>query len=290
MITEQLEQCCRLLLPEHYMDENVVKELVINPNKLKLKYIFPFRKELDKNILDRRFPEEKSDLIIYYITELVKVQGILPDYTKIEIEIPDHFNNLVYSDDKGDLTNLPIYKVNRHYFYTLVFNEIQKVCFTFKIPFLKICRELWFPLNVINTEISDDYERFLLGKRRPDAIIPSAFEKLRSDLLLKGFYDLKSVKALSDPAREKLIAQLHDNELPYQVAMLDYLGYFDFLVTEYGLSKNESYKRVGEFLGVAARSVKGNNLVLKDYSKEDKQRYTSHRYKDQVKNDYMMLK
>lgn len=290
MITEQLEQCCRLLSPENYMVEDVVRELVINPNKLKSKYIVPFRRELDKNILERRFPEEKSDLIIYYIIELVKVQGILPDYSKIEIDIPDYFNNLKYSDDKGDLTNLPIYKVNRHYFYVLLFNEIQKVCFSFKIPFLKLCRELWFPLNVIDTEISDNTERFLRSKRHQDETVPSAFEKLRSDLLLKGFNDLRSVKPLSEPAREKLITLLHENELPYQVAMLDYLGYFNYLATEYGLSKNKCYKKVGELLGVAARSVKGNNLVLKDYSREDRQRYTSHKYKDQVKNDYMMLK
>lgn len=289
MITEYLEQCCHLLAPENYMDEDVVRELVINPNKLKSKYIVPFRKELDKNILERRFPEEKSDLIIYYITELVKVQGILPDYSMIVVDIPDHFNNLKYSDDNGDPTNLPIFKVNRHYFYVLLFYEIQKACFSFKIPFLKLCRELWFQLNVIDTETSDNYERFHQGKR-PAEPIPSAFEKLRADLLQKGFNELRFVKALSDPAKEKLISLLHENELPYQVAMLDYLGYFDFLTTEYGLSKNECYKRVGELLGVAARSVKGNNLVLKDYSREDRQRYTSHKYKDQVKNDYMMLK
>jgi hypothetical protein len=290
MITDRLEQCCHLLLPENYTDREVVGELLINSNKIKPKYIVPFRKELDKNILTRKSPEEKTDLVIYYVSELMKVQGILPDYSLLEFEVPDTFLNLKYSNHKGELTNLTHYKVNRHFLYALLFNEIQKACFNFKIPFLTICRELWFPLDVIDTEISKEYEKLLLGKLRSDTIIPTTFERLRSDLRQKGFYNLKSVKALPDPAREKLISILNDNELPYQVAMFDFLGFFDYFEKEYGLSKNITYKKIAEILAVAARSVRGNVLVLQDNSKEDRQRYTSYNYKDQVRNDYIMLK
>lgn len=173
MITERLEQCCHLLDPGNYSDREVVGELLINCHKLKSKYIVPFRKELDKNILTRKSPEEKNDLVIYYLSELMKVQGILPDYTLIEFQVPDTFHNLTYSNHKGSLTYLTQYKVNRHFFYALLFNEIQKACFNFKIPFLTICRELWFPLDVIDTEISKEYEKLIPGKQRSEAIIPT---------------------------------------------------------------------------------------------------------------------
>ena len=243
MITERLEQCCHLLDPENYTDREVVGELLINCHKIKSKYIVPFRKELDKNILTRKSPEEKNDLVIYYISELMKVQGILPDYSLIEFDVPDTFHNLKYSNHKGSLTNLTQYKVNRHFFYALLFNEIQKASFNFKIPFLTICRELLFPLNSIDTEISRGYEKLLTGKGHPDTTDPTTFEKLKSDLQQKGFNKLKSVTTLPDPARDKLISMIGQNELPYQIAMLDFLGFFEYLVKEYGLSKNSIYKK-----------------------------------------------
>lgn len=290
MITENLEKCCHVLSPENYKDKEVLGIFLTATGTIKLKYINPFRKELDKNILARKTPEEKKDLIIYYVSELIKVQGILPEYNTIEFEVPDIFHDLRYSNHKGEMNGLSQYKVNRHFFYALIFNEIQKACFNFKIPFLTICRELLFPLNSIDTEISRGYEKLLTGKGHKDTIDPTTFEKLKSDLLQKGFNKLKPVTALPDPARDKLISMIDQNELPYQIAMLVYLGFFEYLVNEYGLSKNAIYKKIGEILRVTIRSVKGNILVLQDYSKEDRQRYTSYKYKDQVKNDYMMLK
>lgn len=214
MITENLEKCCHVLSPENFTDKEVLGLLLTGTSTIKSTYVNPFRKELDKNILTRKTPEEKKDLIIYYVSELMKVQGILHDYNTIEFEVPDTFHDLRYSNHKGEMNGLSKYKINRHFLYALVFNEIQKACFNFKIPFLTICRELLFPLNSIDTEISRGYEKLLTGMGHPDTTDPTTFEKLKSDLQQKGFNKLKSVIALPDPARDKLISMIDQNELP----------------------------------------------------------------------------
>ncbi len=290
MVTEFLEKCLYLLTPNKYSDEGILQDLLGRTESIMSKFINPFRRELDRNMLTGKTPEEKKDLIIYYLSEFMRVQGGLQDFKEIVVEIPGMFIDLHYQNQKGDITRMNQYQVCRHYLYVLLFNEIQKCCFNFKIPFLNICKELWFPLNVIDLEISLGYEKLLTIPRDSMANRPTTIQKLKEELHQKGFFQLIAVMALPDPAKEKLIWFIHTNELPYQIAMFDLLGFFNFFVKEYGYTKTVTYSKIAEILSVTPRSVRGNVLVLQAYSKEDRARYTSYKYRDQVKNDYHLIK
>ena len=285
-----LEKCLHLLTPDNFNDEEILSVLLGGTANINSDYIRPFRRELDRNMLVRRTPGEKKDLVIYYISELMRGQGRMHDFDEIEVQIPDTFVDLHYKNRKSALSNIEQYSLHRHYFYVLLFNEIQKCCFNYKIPFLTICRELWFPLQVIDTEISAGYEEMSTRDSRTEEQKLSTLQKLRSDLKTRDFYKLKLVKELSDPAKEKLIWFINNNELPYQVAMLDFLGFIDFYEKEYGYSRIVIYRKIAEILTVTPRMVKGNYLVLQDFSKEDRKRYTSYKYREQVIKDYQMLK
>ena len=285
-----LEKCLHLLTPDNFNDEEILSVLIGGTAKINSDYIRPFRRELDRNMLVRRTPEEKKDLVIYYISELMRGQGRMRNFDEIEVQIPDTFFDLHYKNSKSALSNIEQYSLHRQYFYVLIFNEIQKCCFNYKIPFLNICRELWFPLQVIDAEISTGYEEMSTRDSRTEEQKLSTLQKLRSDLNARDFYKLKLVKELSDPAKEKLIWFINNNELPYQVAMFDFLGFIDFYEKEYGYSRAVIYRKIAEILTVSPRMVKGNYLVLQDFSKEDRKRYTSYKYREQVIKDYQMLK
>jgi len=285
-----LEKCLHLLTPDNFNDEEILSVLLGRTAKINSDYIRPFRRELDRNMLVRRTPGEKKDLVIYYISELMRGQGRMRDFDEIDVQVPGTFVELQYKNSKGALSRNEQFSLHRHYFYVLLFNEIQKCCFNFKIPFLTVCRELWFPLQVIDTEISADYEELSTGVGKTEEQKISTLQKLRAELKARDFFKLKLVKELSDPAKEKLIWFINNNELPYQVAMLDFLGFIDFYEKEYGYSRVVIYKKIAEILTVTPRSVKGNYLVLQDFSKEDRKRYTSYKYREQVIKDYQMLK
>jgi len=285
-----LEKCLHLLTPDNFNDEEILSVLLRGTAKINSDYIRPFRRELDRNMLVRKTPGEKKDLVIYYISELMRGQGRMHDFDEIEVQIPDTFVDLHYKNRKSALSTIEQYSLHRHYFYVLLFNEIQKCCFNYKIPFLTICRELWFPLQVIDTEISAGYEEMSTRDSITEEQKLSTLQKLRSDLKARDFYKLKLVKELSDPAKEKLIWFINNNELPYQVAMFDFLGFIDFYEKEYGYSRIVIYRKIAEILTVTTRMVKGNYLVLQDFSKEDRKRYTSYKYREQVIKDYQMLK
>lgn len=285
-----LEKCLHLLTPDNFNDEEILSVLLGATAKINSDYIRPFRRELDRNMLVRRTPEEKKDLVIYYISELMRGQGRLRDFDEIDVQVPGTFVELYYKNSKGVLSRNEQFSLHRHYFYILLFNEIQKCCFNFKIPFLTVCRDLWFPLQVIDTEISNDYEELSTGEGNTEEQKLSILQRLRTELKSRDFFKLKLVKALSDPAKEKLIWFININELPYQVAMLDFLGFFDYYEKEYGYSRSIIYKKIAEILLVTPRSIRGNYLVLQDYSKEDRKRYTSYKYCEQVNKDYQLLK
>jgi hypothetical protein len=71
---------------------------------------------------------------------------------------------------------------------------------------------------------------------------------------------------------------------PYQVALLDHLGLFDFL-EKTAFPKSRIFEIVASTLEVSARSLKGNYYVLNKSSTENRDRYSSYLHKGQVKKD-----
>ena len=290
MVTEYLEKCLYLLDPNKFRDEEILKYILGGTEGIFSNFISPFRRELDRNMLTRKTPEEKKDMIIYYLSEFMRVQGKLREFNELEVETPGVFMNLHYHNQNSETSWMDQYVVNRHYLYVLLFNEIQKCCFNFKVPFMSICKELWFPIRVIDPEITLEYEKLMTRDNDSMATRPTTLQILKEELQQKGFFHLKTIVVLADPAKEKLIWIINTNELPYQIAMFDFLGFINHFVQEYGYTKTVTYSKIAEILSVTSRSVRGNILVLQEFSKEDKTRYTSYKYKVQVQNDYHSLK
>lgn len=119
---------------------------------------------------------------------------------------------------------------------------------------------------------------------------PTKTEKLKSEFSKYGFNKLESLNGWSDESINKLITLVVQNDLPYQIAMIEFLGFRKQIENEYFSVKNEVYKGIAEILGANVRSVKGNILVLNTISKENKERYTAHQYTEAVKKDYQRLK
>jgi len=95
--------------------------------------------------------------------------------------------------------------------YHLIFNELQLCCMRAKIPFLKICEQLQYPVETINTSISEGYKKrkntktpstSKKKKTRPVRIQPSPiFNKSKtpeiSDIF-SGYFSEEHSKKLSD--------------------------------------------------------------------------------------------
>lgn len=113
---------------------------------------------------------------------------------------------------------------------------------------------------------------------------------VKSILKKYNFFELKKVNSLSNENQKKLLDFINGNDLPYKIAMFNYLDFIKYLFKEHFQTKAELYKEVAKWFEVSERQIKGNILVLDDYSKEDRKRYTAHEYKQNVTNNYQQLK
>lgn len=136
------------------------------------------------------------------------------------------------------------------------------------------------------------YYDFLKGLVKND-VPPSPspmLQELKKKLQSYGFSDLPSIKALPEGGMSMIMNHLAENDVPYQVAMLDTVGFIKHLKNKYCPSNTELYKCVADILSTGGRTIKGNCLVLDSKSKEDKNRYTAHEYKETTKEDYQKVK
>jgi hypothetical protein len=120
----------------------------------------------------------------------------------------------------------------------------------------------------------------------------SKLDLLHSNLFQHNFADLPKVKCLNPQSRRKLIELINDNDAAYAVAMMNFLGFIDYLDGHFFQSKTERNKKLANWLNVAksGRSIKGNISVLNPRSDENKKRYTAHIHTVTVTNDYEKLK
>ena len=130
-------------------------------------------------------------------------------------------------------------------------------------------------------------EEVTIQNNRPDI---TKSEELKVNLIKYGFFELPKVKVLSPKNQSKLFEKLNTNVSPYIIAMFDYLGFLKHLTMEYSMTKAKINDTIGKMLDIDPRTVKGNINVLTDYSEEKKVRYTSHKHKETVINDYNLLK
>ncbi len=129
-------------------------------------YIKFFTKELEAAILSKTTPDQKADLIRLYVSRLMKsinhrsVKNLQADSNAIipySNEMPPFFirigNALVVNNSEDPSDDLR-YLRGCNILYHLIFDELQKCCRIFRIPFLELCEELNFDIETINVEYS----------------------------------------------------------------------------------------------------------------------------------------
>lgn len=96
------------------------------------------------------------------------------------------------------------------------------------------------PLNVDNVYEEDD---------NIDDSLTTKFESLKTALYKYGFDKISFIDFLPVPKRDELIAHLCNQNLNYQIAMLNYLDFINYIVTTYEISKNKRNIILSEILG-----------------------------------------
>lgn len=115
-------------------------------------------------------------------------------------------------------------------------------------------------------------------------------DKLKAELGKYGFFELSKVKQLSEPNKQSLIELISTNDLPYSIAMFEYLGFLKHLKAEHFTTDYKLFKAVAKWFEVDERAVKGNIYVLNEHSKENRTRYTADQQKQTVQKDYEKIK
>lgn len=159
---EAFENCLALynsMSVEEAMENSEI--FINNPNTLRKKFVVPFIKELDLNMLERSTKLAKTDLIIYYLTHLRGSFGHSMDYNtlnKLVSDYPDPFLGNIDVAKQKHLTSEVKYHLNRHLFTIIIANRLQIACFYYKIPFMTICKNILFPLERIDVRITEELE------------------------------------------------------------------------------------------------------------------------------------
>ena len=145
-------------------------------------------------------------------------------------------------------------------------------------------------------EIEEFERKFSITDINKSLIIESKNIKTKTEILVEylikhGFYELEKVKILSEQNKLLLISQI-SKSLPFAIAMFNYLGYLKHLSENYFKTKNELNTNISKWFNRSkdGRLVKGNINTLSEYSKENKERYTAHKYKEEVIKYYKELK
>jgi hypothetical protein len=157
---------------------------------------------------------------------------------------------------------------------------------------LSTTRALVFYREIIRKELLDIEQNNTVFKIIPLEQTETKTEKLKAVLGQYGFFELPKVKRLSEPAKQSLIELIGKNDLPYSIAMLNFLDFLNHLEKEYFKTKYKLNIEVAKWFDSDkdGRRIKGNISVLSDYSNENKSKFTAHLHKETVKIDYQNLK
>ena len=170
----QFEECIDLLTTpvENFSLTNPNHtDLLGSEDKIATNYIKPFISELKHNLLEIGTLEQKSDLIRYYVSGLMDSKNH-KSFTEIQLDSDTKFietsnNDIPPGGTKIEgmiIMGIPYSPNNDRRFlsgcnimYHLIFDELQRCCCAFEIPFRNICLFLGFPLDTINLKISEVY-------------------------------------------------------------------------------------------------------------------------------------
>lgn len=161
MKTIDFETCLSIFRKWDGHDSDVRDELFFNRENFPDKYIIPFRNELYSNVLNKKKLPGKIDIIKFYVSTLNSTAKIRKKSQKLNIVGYYDDNKQIVLCFSDNSTESLMFRIFERIFtlYTEVFNEIQQCCNTYDIPFIEICKEVQFPLNTINYQVTIDHQK-----------------------------------------------------------------------------------------------------------------------------------
>lgn len=126
-------------------------------------------------------------------------------------------------------------------------------------------------------------------RKNPEA---TRYDFLLSEFDQYEFFALDKVNQLSEESQKKLFDLIIQNQMPYCIAMFDYLGFIAHINSKFTKTKSKTYVVIGKWFDSdkTGRAVKGNISTLNKISNEDRVKYTAHLHQKTVENDYQKLK
>jgi hypothetical protein len=115
-------------------------------------------------------------------------------------------------------------------------------------------------------------------------------DQLKLALSQYSFFELPKLKALNQEKQTQLVTLISSKSTPYQIAMFEHLDFITYLHEHYFKTKKKLYTGIATILDANERTIKGNVFVLNPKSKENRNRYTAHNYKEKAETDYHQLK
>ena len=278
-----------------------------SPDRIADFFIEPFILDLEDEILERSTPDQKADLLKRYLSRLrksknhltvhesktnrgVNEQGtVAKDIQSVLLPQDGLLIMDIHQNDNADFKFIQGCNI----LYHLLFDELQKCCAIYDIPFADICLKLGFPLDTINIKVPSPDKLNL-----PNQVIEvpkGAIEKLKLALQENGFLNVPKVRDLNEQSREELVKLICSNDVPYKIAMFDHLGFTDYFLSEYGSTRTDMYKKFSEIFcagnrPVSVRAIQGNMNDLRKNTTNRDPRYTASQHREEVKKHYETLK
>lgn len=114
-------------------------------------------------------------------------------------------------------------------------------------------------------------------------------DKLKNQLSKYGFFELPKVNLLSENNRKVLIDLISKNQMPYGIAMFDFLGFCEYLDIQQG-TKYKADLILSRFFNEKAKDGTSAKHYRRSLIKFTTSRYKAGDYKDTVQRNYEELK
>ena len=209
----QFDQCIDLLTTpiEHLSPMHPEQSpLLGSSEKIADFFVETFTLGLENELLTKKTPEQKADLIRHYVSRLMKSKNHKPVkdiHLDVEAKMPATDNeeiapeitrmkDMLIMDIPNNLDYELRFQRGCNILYHLLFDELQKCCLVFDIPFIKICRELKFDLETIDFKISLEHKE---SKNIPRAEKPKDTKPLK---LVSPTFTPESVPRIFDVLKD----------------------------------------------------------------------------------------
>lgn len=182
MNTKELESCLHIIGYWLNEDETVIEKILNNETQIVKRFVEPFGKELNANLLSKDTIEAKRDLIKFYVFEFWELQEFYKQYEKILFigslcnYAPVFYEHTNENGTVRKLNEFENYVVNSWNLFNMLFNEIQLCCIKYNIDFFKICNELNFSLEYFDSGISIAFEEIQKENLPPQQTEPETPE------------------------------------------------------------------------------------------------------------------